>query len=93
MKPKVPNADCWAQRDAYPWSEQDELREAVGDAAVAGLAVEPKNVIFPTDARLLNRARESLVRLAQRHGVGLRQSYARVGKITAFDTWRTATAA
>ena len=49
--------------------------------------------MFPTDARLLNRARESLVGLAQRHGVGLRQSYTRVGKITAFDTWRTATAA
>lgn len=35
---------------------------------------------FPTDAKLLNRAREKLVRLAQRHGVALRQSYARVGK-------------
>src|SRR5579864_7163909 len=42
--------------------------------------VQPKNVMFPTDARLLNRAREILVRLAQRHGVKLRQSYARVGK-------------
>ena len=36
--------------------------------------------MFPTDARLLNRAREMLVRLAKRHGVALRQSYARVGK-------------
>jgi IS5 family transposase len=36
--------------------------------------------MFPTDARLLNRAREILVRLAKKHGVGLRQSYARVGK-------------
>ena len=34
----------------------------------------------PTDAKLLNRAREKLVRLAQLHGVALRQSYARVGK-------------
>lgn len=42
--------------------------------------VQPKNVTFPTDAKLLNRAREKLVRLAQRHGVALRQSYARVGK-------------
>lgn len=39
-----------------------------------------KNVTFPTDAKLLNRAREKLMRLAQRHGVSLRQSYARVGK-------------
>jgi hypothetical protein len=36
--------------------------------------------MFPTDAKLLNRARGILVRLAKKHGVGLRQSYARVGK-------------
>ena len=29
----------------------------------------------------MHRARERLVRLAQKHGVMLRQSYARVGKI------------
>jgi hypothetical protein len=34
----------------------------------------------PTDAKLLNRAREKLVRLAQLHGVALRRSFARVGK-------------
>ena len=42
--------------------------------------VQPKNVAFPTDAKLLHRARERLVRLAREHGVVLRQSYARVGK-------------
>src|SRR6266404_3687847 len=47
---------------------------------IVDTTVQPKNVMFPTDARLLNRAREILVRLAQRHGVELRQSYARVGK-------------
>ncbi len=52
-----------------------ELSEVIVDTTV-----EPKNVMFPTDARLLNRAREILVRLAKRHGVVLRQSYARVGK-------------
>ena len=52
-----------------------ELSEVIIDTSV-----EPKNVMFPTDARLLNRAREILVRLAKRHGVKLRQSYARVGK-------------
>ena len=52
-----------------------ELSEVIVDTTV-----EPKNVMFPTDARLLNRAREILVRLAKRHGVALRQSYARVGK-------------
>ena len=52
-----------------------ELSEVIIDTTV-----EPKNVMFPTDARLLNRAREILVRLAKKHGVKLRQSYARVGK-------------
>src|SRR3954464_7649574 len=47
---------------------------------IVDTTVQPKNVTFPTNAKLLNRAREKLVRLAQRHGVALRQSYARVGK-------------
>src|SRR6266446_4763866 len=47
---------------------------------IVDTTVQPKNVMFPTDARLLNRAREKLVRLAKRYGVKLRQSYARVGK-------------
>ncbi len=47
---------------------------------IVDTTVQPKNVMFPTDARLLNRAREILVRLAKRYGVKLRQSYARVGK-------------
>jgi IS5 family transposase len=36
--------------------------------------------MFPTDARLLNRAREILVRLAKGAGIKLRQSYGRIGK-------------
>ena len=43
--------------------------------------VQPKTVMFPTDAKLMNRAREIMVRLAKRHGLELRQSYARVGKL------------
>jgi transposase, IS5 family len=42
--------------------------------------VQPKAVAFPTDARLLHRAREWLGKLAHKHGVALRQSYKRVGK-------------
>jgi IS5 family transposase len=42
---------------------------------------QPKAVMFPTDAKFINRAREIMVRLAKRHGVIVRQSYARVGKI------------
>jgi transposase, IS5 family len=47
---------------------------------VIDTTVQPKNITFPTDAKLVNKAREKLVRLAQRLGVVLRQSYARVGK-------------
>jgi len=43
--------------------------------------VQPKAVMFPTDAKLLNRARERLVRLAKKLGINLRQSYRRVGKL------------
>jgi hypothetical protein len=36
---------------------------------IVDTTVQPKNVMFPTDARLLNRAREKLVRLAKLRGV------------------------
>lgn len=42
--------------------------------------VQDKAVAFPTDARLLNKARVALVRLAKKLGIDLRQSYERVGK-------------
>src|SRR6266481_3038471 len=48
---------------------------------VVDTTVQPKAVMFPTDAKLLNRARERLVRLAKKLGVSLRQSYRRVGKL------------
>lgn len=42
--------------------------------------VAEKHVRFPTDARLYNRARERLVKAAERRGLALRQNYRRVGK-------------
>ena len=42
--------------------------------------VQDKAVTFPTDARLLHKARVALVCLAQRQGIDLRQSYERIGK-------------
>lgn len=42
--------------------------------------VQPKPFAHPTDSRLLNRTSEQLVAAAQKAGVALRQSYARVGK-------------
>jgi IS5 family transposase len=47
---------------------------------IVDTTVQPKAIAFPTDAKLMHRARERLVRLAKRHGVRLRQSYERVGK-------------
>jgi hypothetical protein len=47
---------------------------------IVDTTVQPKNVMFPTDAKLINRARERLVRLAKKVGFDLRQSYVRVGK-------------
>ena len=48
---------------------------------IVDTTVQEKAVAFPTDAKLMHRARERLVRLAKKHGVSLRQSYARVGKL------------
>ncbi|OHV81791.1 IS5 family transposase [Ensifer sp. LCM 4579] len=48
---------------------------------IVDTTVQPKNVMFPTDAKLIHRARERLVRLAKQAGLSLRQSYMRVGKL------------
>ena len=48
---------------------------------IVDTSVQPKAVAFPTDAKLMHRARERLVRLVKKHGVVLRQSYSRVGKL------------
>src|SRR5260370_9420507 len=48
---------------------------------VIDTTVQPKAVMFPTDAKLLNRARERLGRLAKKLGASLRQSYRPVGKL------------
>jgi IS5 family transposase len=63
-----------------------------GDLArvIVDITVQPKNITFPTDAKLLNRAREKLVRLAKQLGVKLRQSYTRVGKSTLIQHQRYA---
>jgi IS5 family transposase len=47
---------------------------------IVDTTVQPKAVAFPTDAKLMHRAPERLVKLARKTGVELRQSYARVGK-------------
>jgi IS5 family transposase len=52
--------------------------------------VQEKAITFPTDAKLMHRARERLVRPAKRHGVRLRPSYVRVGKIALIQHQRYA---
>lgn len=41
--------------------------------------VQEKNIAFPTDSKLLNKARENLVKLADKQGIKLRQNYNRKG--------------
>jgi transposase, IS5 family len=53
-----------------------DLSEVIVDTTV-----QPKAVMFPTDAKLMNRAREKLVTLARQSGLVLRQSYTKVGKL------------
>ncbi|OLP54382.1 IS5 family transposase [Rhizobium rhizosphaerae] len=48
--------------------------------AIVDTTLQPKAVAHPTDAWLMHRARERLVRRAGKLGIALRQSYARVGK-------------
>jgi IS5 family transposase len=83
----------WRQRmgeDAIVSLVQESLAVATRTGAakpadfrqvIVDTAVQPKNVMFPTDARLMHRARERLVRLARHLGVDLRQTYERVGKL------------
>ncbi len=52
--------------------------------------VQPKNISFPTDAKLLHAAIKGLGRLAQKHGVRLRQSYVRIAKRAAMMAGRYA---
>ena len=68
----------------------EAIKPADLNRIIVDTTVQPKNVMFPTDARLLNRAREILVRLAKRRGVRLRQSYARVGKFALIQHQRYA---
>jgi transposase, IS5 family len=52
--------------------------------------VQPKAIAHPTDSRLLHRGIEILGRLAKRHGIKLRQSYARVARRARFEAARLA---
>jgi IS5 family transposase len=52
--------------------------------------VQPKNITFPTDAKLLHAAIKGLNRIAKKRGVRLRQSYLRIAKRAAMMAGRYA---
>jgi len=67
---------------------------AVGDKSLERVSVDTtvmeKNIAYPTDARLYERARQKLVALAREAGVDLRQSYARIAPRLALQVGRYA---
>lgn len=71
-------------------SKTEALKPSDLNRVIVDTTVQLKNVTFPTDDRLLYRAREILVRLANRYGVKLRQSYACVGKFALIKRQRYA---
>ena len=62
-----------------------DLKRVISDTTVM-----EKNISFPTDTKLLNKAREKLVALASRSGMKLRQTYARLGRFAALNAGRYA---
>jgi IS5 family transposase len=62
-----------------------DLKRVISDTTVM-----EKNITFPTDTKLLNKAREKLVALALRWGLKLRQTYARIGKLAVLKAGRYA---
>ena len=61
-------------------TQAEAVKEQSLERVSVDTTVQPKAIAHPLDSRLYHRGREILVRLAQRHGVPLRQSYARLGK-------------
>jgi transposase, IS5 family len=57
------------------------LKPSDAKEVIVDTTVQEKNVMYPTDAKLLNRARQRLVKEAKRQGIKLRQSYTRNGKL------------
>lgn len=56
-------------------TQEKDLQTVIADTTVM-----EKAIAYPVDSRLLHRAREQLVALAQKNGIILRQTYKRVGK-------------
>ncbi len=61
--------------------EQNLLKVKDLHDVVVDTTVQEKNITFPTDAKLLNRARTSLIREAKKNGLDLRQTYEKESKL------------
>jgi IS5 family transposase len=70
--------------------ETGALRTKDLERVTVDTTVQPKAITFPTDAKLLYAAIKALNRLAQKHGVRLRQSYRRIAKRAAMMAGRYA---
>lgn len=57
---------------------------------IVDTTVGEKAIAFPTDAKLIHKAQIKLVKLAKKHGLKLRQSYKRVGKLALIKQQRYA---
>jgi transposase, IS5 family len=56
------------------------VKEQTAERVIFDTTVQEKAVAFPTDARLYQKARIRLVKLAKERGIELRQSFERLGK-------------
>ncbi|MEX0272719.1 IS5 family transposase [Leptolyngbyaceae cyanobacterium UHCC 1019] len=71
---------------------QQALQPCEIERVTVDTTVQEKAIAFPTDARLYEKARRALVRVARQHQVKLRQSYVRLGKQALFWQSRYASA-
>lgn len=73
-------------------TQQEALKPSEIAVVNVDTTVQEKAVAFPTDARLYDKARRTLVRAARKQQVKLRQSYVRLGKQALFQQSRYAAA-
>ena len=64
------------------------LKKTALKKVIVDTTVQEKNISYPTDAKLINKAREHLVREAKREEISLRQSYKFKGKKEAAKSGR-----
>ena len=56
------------------------LKKTALKEVIVDTTVQEKNISYPTDGKLINKARDHLVEEAKREGISLRQSYKIKGK-------------